>query len=40
MTTLICPECNTEVQVDDLNDTTACPNCGFEVNKENAGGIE
>jgi len=40
MTQLICPNCNTVIEVEDLNDIVECPNCGTEVSKESAGGIE
>lgn len=36
---LICSECNTEIEVDYLNDTVECPNCESTVTKENAGKV-
>ena len=40
MTKLICPNCNTEIESEDLDNYVECPNCQTEVSKENAGGIE
>jgi len=30
---LICPKCNTEVEVEFVNDCAACPNCGETLSK-------
>ena len=40
MTQLICPNCNTVIEIKNLDDIVECPNCGTEVSKESAGGIE
>ena len=37
--TLVCAYCNTEIEVDDLNDIVECPNCGAIVSKETAGKV-
>ena len=34
MVILICSECNTEVELEWLDDIAECPNCGAEVKKE------
>jgi len=39
MIALICPECNTEIEVEFLDDCVDCPNCGMPVTKENAGKV-
>ena len=36
---LICPYCNTEIEVEFLTDIVECPNCEEVVSKETAGGI-
>ncbi len=36
---LVCAECNTECEVENLDDITTCGNCGGEVSKENAGAV-
>ena len=36
---LICPYCNTEIEVQFPDDIVECPNCGKIVNKENAGKV-
>jgi len=40
MIKLICAECNTEIEVDCLDDIVDCPNCETEVSKETAGKVE
>lgn len=40
MIKLICPKCNTEIEVEFLDDIVECPNCETEVSKENAGKVE
>jgi len=37
---LICPNCNTEIEVEFLDDIIECPNCEREVSRENAGEIK
>jgi hypothetical protein len=37
---LVCNNCNTENEVNFLNDVTECGNCGKEISKESAGAIE
>jgi len=39
MPILVCPACNTEVEVEFLSDVVECPNCGMTVSKENAGKV-
>jgi len=36
---LICPYCNTEIEVEFLMDIVECPNCGVTVSKESCGGV-
>ena len=40
MIQLICLNCNSVIEVENLNDIVECPNCRTEVSKESAGGIE
>jgi predicted RNA-binding Zn-ribbon protein involved in translation (DUF1610 family) len=39
MIILVCSNCNTEVEVEFLDDITDCPNCGLEISKENASAV-
>lgn len=39
MIVLVCPYCNTEIEVEELDNIVECPNCGNTVSKENAGKI-
>jgi len=40
VTVYVCPNCNTEVEVDFLGDVGECGNCGMAVGQDNAGKIE
>lgn len=39
MIVLICANCNTECEINNLDNIIECKNCGEEVSKENAGSI-
>jgi len=39
MNYFICPFCNTQIEVDDINDIVECPNCKEMVEKENADNV-
>ena len=40
MPTLVCGYCNTEVEIEFLDDVVECPNCGNTISKENSKVIE
>ena len=39
MSKFVCPYCNTEIEVEYLDDVVECPNCGEVVSRENAGKV-